>query len=682
MSDFNAMEISDDEDSLDAELIAEFELDRQDAALSELADLIHESNVVPGSNIGLAKKLELDPTGSFSVSDYARYSDPVWPFENANNMFPNRVKFDRTLEGSNTLKRALIFHLIPDFSPFNAIRSYSTTKSKGYAYRVLEKYVFQANKLNATPAHIQIISTPMLLAALDEAKNSQASSDYKELYFFIRFWGALSAQKLIPPELCLQADLRKVDTKERQRDIVAHFTGLMQAWVPYSESDLEKLMDYSLFWLEEAIPHVLEAKRHVEENGYQKIAGYSIGRAQELPTFEKLFNVEIKGKKVLGYGKRIATHKRNAQYNYTWIADYGITLDHIRNAIFIMLALVTGMRKSELSRVKFDHIYTDENGVFWITVTRTKTSKDPIYKGETQALPLPEFVGTKIREFEELRSIEPFMREGFLFQANQSVRPLKKATPAIINTLIIQLKSQINVDRIHCHRFRKTIAEILINRDERNIDLIRFLFGHHSYAMSMKYIARNPYLVRSVAQALEESFSHEFHEIVSAVRDGAYSGETANRLASQIAERPADFSGKQLKTSILVYVTHLITSGEPIFINRTAMGTYCVSAEHFTIDNLPPCLKGRAVLDENLMPDPSNCQIECRHAVVVEKAKQSIQDNIVFYQALLSNAAGGITKSVKTSLLKRIEAHESHLENLNTSRQSKQRLISLVEASA
>lgn len=173
MSDFNSMEISDDEDSLDAELIAEFELDRQDAALSELADLIHESNVVPGSNIGLAKKLELDPTGSFSVSDYARYSDPVWPFENANNMFPNRVKFDRTLEGSNTLKRALIFHLIPDFSPFNAIRSYSTTKSKGYAYRVLEKYVFQANKLNATPAHIQIISTPMLLAALDEAKNSQ-----------------------------------------------------------------------------------------------------------------------------------------------------------------------------------------------------------------------------------------------------------------------------------------------------------------------------------------------------------------------------------------------------------------------------------------------------------------------------------------------------------------------------
>ncbi|WKV95519.1 hypothetical protein PYV50_15275 [Pseudomonas sp. H22_DOA] len=55
MSDFNATEIPDDEDSLDAELIAEFELDRQDAALSELADLIHESNVAPGSNIGLAK---------------------------------------------------------------------------------------------------------------------------------------------------------------------------------------------------------------------------------------------------------------------------------------------------------------------------------------------------------------------------------------------------------------------------------------------------------------------------------------------------------------------------------------------------------------------------------------------------------------------------------------------------
>lgn len=674
--------IGEDKDLSDEELIAEFELDREDAALSELADLIQESSIKPGSNIGLAKKLELDPAGTFAVSELSKYFDREWRFENANNTFPNRVKFDSELEGSNTLKRAIIFHVIPDFSPFNAIRSYASTKGKGYGYRVLEKYVFRANKLNATPDHIRIISTSMLEAALDESKESGATSDYKELYFFIRFWGALSVQRLIPEELWLQVDLRKIDTKARQRDIVAHFTGSMQSWVPYSEQDLEELMDYSLFWMEEAMPHAYLAKAHIEENGYQNIAGYNIGRAQELPTFEKLFSVEIRGKKVLGHVKRISTSGLSSKYNYTWIQEYGLMLDHIRNAIFIIFALVTGMRKSELSRVEFKHIFQDESGMFWVTVTRTKTAADPIYAGAEQVLPLPLYVGNKIREFEELRSIHPFYREGYLFQGNQGVRVLNKATPAIINHLIIQLKSLINVDRIHCHRFRKTIAEILIHRDERNIDLIRFLFGHQSYAMSMKYIARNPFLVRSVTQALEENFTHEFHEIVSSVRDGAYSGETANRLAAQIAERPSDFSGKQLKTSILVYVTHLLSSGEPIYINRTAIGTYCVSAEHFTKENLPPCLKGRTLIDENPMPDPSNCQIECRHAVVVEKAKQSIQDNIVFYKALLSNATGSVSKSIEASLLRRIEAHEVHLENLIQSKQSKQRLISLVEASA
>src|SRR5690606_14888800 len=123
---------------------------------------------------------------------------------------------------------------------------------------------------------------------------------------------------------------------------------------------------------------------------------------------------------------------------------------------------------------------------------------------------------------------------------------------------IVSLRNAVDVERIHCHRFRKTIAEILINRDERNIDIIRALFGHKSYAMTLQYISRNPLMVRTVALAIEKNYTREFHEIVAGIRYGAYSGDAATRIYDQISKRPDEFSGKQLKVSLMSYISHLL----------------------------------------------------------------------------------------------------------------------------
>lgn len=501
--------------------------------------------------------------------------------------------------------------------------------------------------------------------------------------FILDEWGDESALKeavryqrrnspLLPRDLALlriifEDEENKVDKIARHKDVVNHFKGTMQTWVPFSESDLEQLVNYALFWTEVAMPRLLVAKDYIKTNGLDSKPKARVYREEPDIELEAALSLEIDGEEILSFSrtKRNLGYTPTKQYIYTWVDTYARTLDKIRNAIFVLVALITGMRARELSGLTLDDVYADEHGEYWINITRFKTTPDPNYHGETEAFPLPMFVGKKVLEFISLKEVQGFKKQGFLFQSNKSRRVVKKATYALLKLITAELRQATKVDRIHPHRFRKTIAEILINRDERNIDIIRLLFGHHSYEMSLRYIARNPYLVRSVAQAIEQNFTEEFHEIVTAIRDGSYSGEAAERIAQQMNNRPDDFSGKQLKLTIFRYISHLLMAGEPIFIHRTALGTYCVSSEEYSVYNLPPCLAGRILLVDHPLPDPSNCQIECRHAIVLEPARQAIKDNITFYLALLDNVKGKLGKEAERVIRNKVTVSEIHLANLD-----------------
>lgn len=654
----------------DEELIAEFESDNEDALDAALEDLLAESSAgETQAKDSLKNKLALYPEGNFPVSQYSRFCDSEWVLHKPANDYPPKVKLDRELPGSNYLKSCLLYYLIPDFSFQGNVKSYRTTKSRAHEYSTIEDFLLKPNHLTATPADLALITVPMINKALDMAKDSGTSRRYVSLFFFVRLWKALSIQKLIPDEVCLTLDLRNVDTIERHREVRTIFTGVMQGWVPYSETELEHLINYALFWTEEAMPHLQAARNYIRDNKFDEIEGYLILRRQELPDFDKYFNIEINGKRVLNYSVNHRTVTKgkysNPGHAYTWVQPYAIALDRVRNGLFILIALITGARKSELAPLTLNDIWADEAGDYWIRIRRYKTSHDPAHNGEVDELPLPKFIGEKVEAFKELRDVKPFRKREILFQANQSVKHLNQVTPAILNGIINQLKDEVPVERIHCHRFRKTIAEILINRDERNIELIRLLFGHHSYEMTLRYISRNPHLVLGVAQALEDSFASEFHEIVSSVRDGSYSGEPAERIAEQIAARPTEFQGKRLRLSVMVYISHLLVAGEPVYISRTALGTFCVTGEFFTAENPPPCLQGRPNPDGSLMPDPSNCQIDCRNAVVLAKARQAIVDNIEFFTAVLVDNIDTISKKAEMQIRRKIEAHERHLRNLD-----------------
>ncbi|MGF6153858.1 tyrosine-type recombinase/integrase [Pseudomonas fluorescens] len=663
-------------------LVAEFESDAEEAAMEALEALLEETTGrIETAKHGLLSKLALFPDGDFPVSLYSEYRDSVWTMTDETKGRPVRIRFELEMPGLSELKRALVYHLLPAFTPFARIKSFTSSTAKAHDFRFIEMYLLGQNRLSAIPEHLQLITLPMLNQALDDAKDSGKPSHYTGLFFTLRFWYSLSAHKLIPEELRLSPELNGIDTRERHKDVQDTFSGSLQTWVPFSEAELEKLVNYALFWINDAAPRLLEARAFLMENGIDQMAKGVVRRTSRQFDIENALSIEINGTELLGYTMKEGEHSGYHVYSYWWVKNFAQAIDKVRNAVFVFVALVTGMRKNELGILTFDDVMKDEAGLYWIDITRFKTSTDTNYYGETERLPLPRFVGESIEMLKTLRNFWTFYRNGFIFQTVYNTTPVTNEKPILPPVIIWDLEEATGIDRIHAHRFRKTIAEILIHRSERNIDLIRMLFGHHSYAMTLRYISRNPYLVRGVAQALEESYSKEFHEIVSAVRDGGFSGDAADRLAKQISRRPEDFKGKRLKVSILVYVSHLLSAGTPIYVGRTAVGTYCVSGDEFDEANLPPCLVGRHRPEGRIRPDPGNCQIECRNAVVVGKAEQALKENVRFYETLLENGSESITVRARQRIQAKIDAHKRHLNNLHNTEVAKSLRIPLLEVS-
>ncbi|MBA6060165.1 tyrosine-type recombinase/integrase [Pseudomonas juntendi] len=613
--------------------------------------------------------------GDFPMIGGNTYLSPIWKLPQTSGGTPNNIYFNADSDESNALKRALTFHSIRDYCPTGRIRSYTTAKLNGFGYRKFEQFIFTDNYLTASPADIKLISMPLIRSTLDKAKNDPTKATFVQLCQMLRHWILLSDNKLIPEELCLDVTLSEFYTPELRSEIMGRmFRGSLSSWVPFSEEDLQVMTEYSLFWLEEAAPKLAQLRSYLIESGISEHRDGITTRFEPLTDFERLTNIEINGTLVMRTHPRKHIKDGKTAFSYSWILQYSLALDQIRNAVFILVALITGARKSELAPLKFSHLYQAANGEYWLKIRRFKTSDNPTI-GDEDELPIPRFVGDAIRKFEELRDIGPFKKGGWIFQSNDPHKEIKKTSPNIVQLTIASLRKALPIDRLHCHRFRKTIAEILINRDERNIDIIRALFGHRSYSMTLQYISRNPLMVRTVALAIEQNYTRDFHEIVAGIKYGGHSGEAAKRIKAQMDERPEAFTGKQLKVSLMSYISHLLASGEKIFVRRTAVGTFCLSGESYSSENVPPCLVGRPVANDNYMPDASNCQPDCKKVVVIESAKQALIDNITFYSTLLDASRGKLSPVAERELNRRIAATRIHLDNIVATGKAENNLI-------
>lgn len=666
VGDFDVTAAFDDSsDELDS-----FENQVMEAATAELDDLLREtSGHSPRQNSSLVKILETYPDGSFPISEYSDYKDDTWIlFKDGYGAF-TRIHFSGLGEHQRALKKALIFYSLPDQAPFSPIRSFKTSRAYASTFNSVVAHVLEPNYLDASPDSIRLITSKLLNNSLDTIKTFSHST-YSNTFFFIRFWISLSTQNLIPKDFHINVNIKTFDTPERKHDIFQEFVANISSWKPFTEVELGSMMDYARFWTESALPQLAKTCNYIKENLIDQSYSSMYVIAEDDVEIEQALTVEIDGTTLMRPSIRRRKYLRadkisfERHTSYAWLYTYATCLDHVRNAIFILVALMTGLRVSELRTLTFDDLIEDSEGEFSLKVIRYKTAEDPNV-GEIDYIPLPRFVGDKIKEMHLLRSVKRLANKKYIFQSCKGRREVKLASKINLNIMLDEISLATKVDRIHVHRFRKTIAEILINRSEKNIDIIRLLFGHKSYAMTLRYIGRNPYLVRSVAFAIEHNYTAEFTDLINSIRSGASSGDGAVRILERMQTNEDAFVGKQLQITILTYVTHLLSAGEPLFIHRTAVGTYCISAQKYSSPNIPPCLAKRAEPVFDMLPDPTRCDTSCEHAVFVKKAKRALEDNLKFYETILERAADTLSVRAQQMIRRKISSHCEHLENLN-----------------
>ena len=624
---------------------------------------------------GLIAKIKYSPLLDFKVSDYSLYKDNVWVLSKTRNMTWQKCNFNSTMPGSNELKKIIAYHCMPDYHPWGTIRSYTTTARMSRTHIYIEKYLCKPNAINLSPNNINAISLPMINRALDEAKGTGLHSIYSGLYNYIKFWITLSGMGLVPNEYCLNVPLNLIDTTERAKDVWNFTVENCQGWKPFSQDEIATLVNYALFWTEKAMPIMLQIKKFIIDNGRDKSAT-QIAKHHQWPEFEKALGQKVEGITVCGYG--LTHHINNCikilkngpkkypkkLWVYTWVDRYRTAIDHIRNGILILTALVTGMRLSELAGLTFDDIYKDKTGNWHINITRYKTSNDPNFFGETKEIPLPSYIGRKINEYKELRDMKKYMKKKLVFQ---SIKTSWKVNfyDRMIKRAIFIISNMLNIDGMHVHRFRKTIAEILIHRSEKNIDIIRLLFGHKSYQMTLRYIARNPFMVESIIESLTEISSANFANIIKAVKDGSHSGAAGDRIAENVSLERKNFKGRILRKSLLEHIRLTIEHGTPLLIQRTNLSSYCVNSGCYTVDNPPPCLTGRKIIGDKPIPDPSNCQLECNNNVLLGDAEETLKGNIKFYKTVLDDPNLLPNNKAVKQITQKLQLNEMHLYNLN-----------------
>jgi len=318
-----------------------------------------------------------------------------------------------------------------------------------------------------------------------------------------------------------------------------------------------------------------------------------------------------------------------------------------------------------LAQLSFDDFHQRRDGECYVDVTRFKIADDPNYNGEAAILPIPQYLHELIFQYRDILGYIRKLDNDRLFVSAKSRVYRNKKNSSIIQIMVLEISDATKIDGLHTHRFRKSIAEILISQDETNIDLVRELLGHKSFAMTLRYVARNPYLVRAVTRIMELHHVQEFENIINAINSGHFSGHAFERIAAQIKKRPKEFRGARLTLTIREYVLALLEAGEPVFLHRTPMGTYCVAVPMLGAADLTPCVQNATNTTARVIPETSNCQYDkCHKAGITLQSKLAIEENIIFFTTLIEQKDVALPTHSLQELKRRLKRERQHLRNL------------------
>jgi len=589
-----------------------------------------------GSVFRCLSQVEID---GLKISDESVYSDNKWVFNYDGS--PVSINFDDG-QWCGFLKQ-MAYCILPQTSYSETVRSIYSTKT------MLGRVIFFIKTIDdifrVMPNELGLLTESQIKTAFNSLIGSGTKSHPLNFLLALNTWNTFSEKNILSKDYCSTLDNSEF---EDELGSIADFSS-GEGWQPIETDLLNDLWTESKIWIDGRGRDIVKMYRlwngesgtRVTSKVGQKFKKFTATLENEKPWYKPEIKNTENGKPCRDY------------YNIMKIVR--VFPSKLRLYATFIILLLTGIRIRELLNLERGCCTKSKNspGSYELKFRQFKVAEDPEF-GEWRTIPVPRKVYKAISLLGKMASINGNTK--YLFENKYSGKKLVKN--ALANPFIAL--------GIHPHQCRKTISWLLISRDEDNVDLLRELLGHASYAMTLMYIVRNPELVEAVKELFKEHYTKEFSQLVLSIAKGSYSGPAAERIAKQMSKNGGKYDAQTIDIAIEEYIRITLESGSPIFLKRIPVGGICIAQKNLT-GTPTPCTADRSP-SEIINPIVTNCKYEeCVNTALTEESLEGIEVNIIFYERMLSkNAIKNI--KVRGTYEKKLRLNLKHRDNLLKSR--------------
>lgn len=575
------------------------------------------------------------------------------------------------------LLKMIEFYSLPQNTLQN-VKSYNTSKRIAERLIILGKFLYK-NRVFIDTQGTGLFNTTQCLTTehfIDFIDNDL--ENHYEKYAFsrqVRYWRVLSQNKLIPEEFRLEFE--PIDT-EMYSNLFKNAEENKGAYLPISFDTLSKLVPlcintieecseeilkiYSVLWpifaggeaIKEssfewcnAIDKLLNMKLRILDLNAFRFSNYDeVEMSNELkkrllyairshPTWNESNPLYVSAitslcsRKVLEIASVLNIDLDTVDKSFMYdikkiIREVSNLVIELRNSCVVILFLVTGMRRSEMFLLEAGncwHVKGSEDD-FRIKVTVSKTSDGS--SGDIVILPVPKIAFSAFKCLESLtEKPRTWGKTNRLMVTLTAVFFGKEIIINSINNLLTRWCEDLDIEHIHPHQFRKTIAMFAMHQNHNNIGLIKRLFSHKSLAMTLAYIIKMPGMNKEIKLAIIEQNKHLLIELIEAIDKKCVGGKAGNRIKKVIDE--SDIFKASLQDdgweNLEQYTEILLQDGLNI-LHRTSFGAICTNTHSGLV---------------HLGPETCNCNVvDCDWAVFTENSIDDIENDIRFHKELLA----------------------------------------------
>ncbi|HIH0446625.1 TPA: tyrosine-type recombinase/integrase [Vibrio cholerae] len=632
--------------------------------------------------MGLLILRDMDLSHDFKIDNENYFYSPRWNIQvDQTESFAinfsrlNTHGNDKNFEDLITLVRMLTYYSFPNKVNLS-IKSWYTTAKKysdivSFSNKYLIKYSLISIKLIKIFDVIAFNKEIELLISKIKRKERGAATILRQLVSTIDHWSLLSEKEYLPEEYCLRIKREHIISQKKRKEITHLLDSELNTWSPIEGHVIEQAYKHAKKYIHQYSESIIRCheiirnrprKRNnhlaqVRKDGMTKNIFIELANihAPEKTNGKKLFNLEVTTKKVKSLGYKSGWQDRT-QININGVRREVIELK--RSCLFI-ICLFTGLRRREIANLRANPAYK-KNGDTYLDIVRFKTSDDPNHKGEQDSIPVPPIVADAVNclllLFKDQRIS---LNSDYLITVDYVTRKdfEKVQIKTVTNDIKHFILSATGYDLAHPHRLRKTIAWLLISRGEKNLELIRQLFGHKSFGMTLRYVLRNHLMVGSVIELLEHNYTNDLNKIFNDIETGNASGVLSQRIKERMNTRK--FKGQLFVTNLEVFIYQCLSSGIPLFISMIPIGGFCLKVGESK--KIPQCM----IRSGGAKPDVDFCDYKnCEHVIYDDVALKNINAQIKYFQVKLSYLTDSSNKNLVGFYEREIMEHKNLLYRL------------------